>query len=266
VKTLAAVIKMLWNGECKYISSKFLKSVIGQQDNLFCGMDQQDSHEFLVMLIDWLQSDLQTISMVCLANTSRPLNLDPFVVLLCLQSNYVDNLPASEKAWLEFTKAKESFILRLFYGQIKSTVKCTICGEESATFDTFSNLSLELPMCNVDRYDITECFNLYFHGERISGWNCPRCKVPREAIKKLDISKLPPVLVIHMKRFHADGYSFRKKQALVDFPLTDLNMLQYVSPKERIHLANTNYRYNLYAVSNHYGTMESGHYTGEQRD
>jgi ubiquitin C-terminal hydrolase len=55
---------MLWNGECKYISSKHLKAAIGEQDHLFYGMDQQDSHEFLIMLIDWLQSDLQTISVV----------------------------------------------------------------------------------------------------------------------------------------------------------------------------------------------------------
>ena len=172
----------------------------------------------------------------------------------------MENLPASEKAWLEYTKAKESFILRLFYGQIKSTVKCTQCGEESATFETFSNLSLELPMYNIDRCHITECFNMYFHGEKISGWNCPRCKCARDAIKKLDISKLPPVLVIHLKRFYADSYSFRKKQIYVDFPLANLDMLGYVSPKEKIHV--TNHDYNLYAVSNHYGTMESGHYTG----
>lgn len=55
---------MLWNGECKYISSKHLKSAIGELDHLFYGMDQQDSHEFLIMLIDWLQSDLQTIPVV----------------------------------------------------------------------------------------------------------------------------------------------------------------------------------------------------------
>jgi ubiquitin carboxyl-terminal hydrolase 8 len=133
---------------------------------------------------------------------------------------------------------------------------------ESATFETFSNLSLELPMYNIDRYHITECFNAYFHGEQISGWNCPKCKEPRNAIKKLDISKLPPVLVIHLKRFYADGYGFQKKGAYVDFPLTDLNMLNYVSPKERAHHKNP--IYNLYAVSNHYGTMDSGHYTGKQ--
>lgn len=64
VRTLAALIKMLWTGDCKYISSKHLKAVIGEQDNLFFGCEQQDAHEFLIMLIDWLQSDLQTIHMV----------------------------------------------------------------------------------------------------------------------------------------------------------------------------------------------------------
>lgn len=32
---------------------------MGEQENLFHGRDQQDAHEFLVMLIDWLHSDLQ---------------------------------------------------------------------------------------------------------------------------------------------------------------------------------------------------------------
>jgi ubiquitin carboxyl-terminal hydrolase 8 len=156
--------------------------------------------------------------------------------------------------------------LRLFYGQIKSTVKCTVCHEESATFDTFSNLSLELPHVSLDRCHIMECFNSYFNGERINGWNCPKCKEPRDAIKKLDISKLPPVLIIHLKRFSAEAYtSFRKKTVLVDFPLTNLSMISYVAPSTRIHLSNSNYTYNLYAVSNHYGSMESGHYTGMRR-
>lgn len=70
VRTLAAVIKMLWSGECKYISSKHLKAAMGEQEHLFYGMEQQDSHEFLIMLIDWLQSDLQTIAVVSKAELS----------------------------------------------------------------------------------------------------------------------------------------------------------------------------------------------------
>lgn len=112
---------------------------------------------------------------------------------------------------------------------------------------------------------------MYFNGERVSGWSCPTCKAPRDAIKKLDISKLPPVLVIHMKRFYADSYSnstFRKKTIYVDFPLTDMTMLPYVARSEKNSGSNSKHTYKLYAVSNHYGTMESGHYTGQstQRD
>lgn len=64
VGALAAVITMLWRGDCKYISSKDLKAVIGEINHLFQGVDQQDSHEFFMMLIDWLQSDLQTMAVV----------------------------------------------------------------------------------------------------------------------------------------------------------------------------------------------------------
>lgn len=110
----------------------------------------------------------------------------------------------ADKAWLEFVKCEESYIMKLFYGQIKSTVKCIVCERESATYEGFSNLSLELPEWS-GRCTIAECMKMYFYGERISGWNCPTCKKPRDAIKKLDITKLPPVLVIHMKRFVAIG-------------------------------------------------------------
>lgn len=51
----------------------------------------------------------------------------------------------TSQAWKEFTKDRESIILKLFYGQIKSTVTCIECARESITFDSFSNLSLELP-------------------------------------------------------------------------------------------------------------------------
>lgn len=47
-------------------------------------------------------------------------------------------------------------------------------------------------------------------------------------------------------------------------------MMQYVARTEKNSGSNSKHIYNLYAVSNHYGTMESGHYTGEhlsqQRD
>lgn len=185
---------------------------------------------------------------------------------LSQQQSTTVKLPASEKAWLEYTKAKESFILRLFYGQIKSTLKCTGCSKESATYETFSNLSLELPHNHIDKCHINDCFNLFFHGEIVKDVQCDYCRQPRDAIKKLDISKLPPVLVVHLKRFYADSYTnstFRKKTIYIDFPLQNMSMLPYVARSEKNSGSNSKHVYSLYAVSNHYGTMESGHYTGE---
>lgn len=87
----------------------------------------------------------------------------------------------------------------LFYGQIRSTVKCRTCQHESATYEGFSNLSFELPQ-NSKQCDLKECMDMYFDGEIVDGWHCPKCNLKREAVKKLDISRVPPYLVIHFKR------------------------------------------------------------------
>ncbi|XP_053969324.1 ubiquitin carboxyl-terminal hydrolase 8 isoform X1 [Anastrepha ludens] len=241
VEEVAALIKVLWNGNYKCVASKDLRYVMGQYQQIFRGIEQQDSHEFLTILMDWLHSDLQTLH---------------------VPEKTRDNITPSEKAWLEFTKAKESLILHLFYGQIKSTVKCVDCNKESATYECFSNLSLELPS-NANVCFLTQCMDMYFSGELIHGWNCPNCKKKRDAVKKLDISKLPPVLVIHLKRFYADtdavGNSYKKKQNYVRFPLENLDMTPYIAKSES--RSATPKTYQLYGVSNHYGSMESGHYT-----
>ncbi|XP_023033993.1 ubiquitin carboxyl-terminal hydrolase 2 isoform X2 [Drosophila willistoni] len=239
IEEVAALIKELWNGQYKCVASRDLRYVVGQYQKIFRGVDQQDSHEFLTILMDWLHSDLQTLNV----------------------KQKRETITASEKAWMEFTKAKESLILHLFYGQMKSTVKCVTCNRESATYECFSNLSLELPE-NKELCYLNQCMDMYFSGERIHGWNCPNCKTKREAIKKLDISKLPPVLVVHLKRFHADPIqsgAYTKKQNYLRFPLENLEMTPYIARAESRTV--TPKIYQLYAVSNHYGTMEGGHYT-----
>ncbi|XP_017849882.1 ubiquitin carboxyl-terminal hydrolase 8 isoform X2 [Drosophila busckii] len=238
IEEVAALIKELWNGQYKCVASRDLRYVVGQYQKIFRGVDQQDSHEFLTILMDWLHSDLQT-----------------------LQGKLEAEHSASRKAWVEFTKSKESVILHLFYGQMKSTVKCITCNKESATYECFSNLSLELPQ-NANLCYLNQCLDMYFSGEKIHGWNCPNCKTKRDAIKKLDISKLPPVLVIHLKRFYADpsnAGAYVKKQNYLQFPLENLEMKPYTAKAES--RASTPKTYQLYAVSNHYGTMEGGHYT-----
>ncbi|KAK4787420.1 hypothetical protein SAY86_011253 [Trapa natans] len=89
-------------------------------------------------------------------------------------------------------------------------------------------------------------------------WYCPQCKERRQASKKLDLWRLPEVLVIHLKRF---SYSRSKKHKIgtfVNFPIHDFDLTDYVPNKK----SSARQLYELYALINHYGTsIGSGHYT-----
>ncbi|KAL2554151.1 ubiquitin-specific protease 8 [Forsythia ovata] len=88
-------------------------------------------------------------------------------------------------------------------------------------------------------------------------WYCPRCKEHRQASKKLDLWRLPDILVIHLKRFSYNRYFKNKLETFVDFPIDDFDLSSYIFDKKN----NFCHHYALYAVSNHYGGMGGGHYT-----
>ncbi|KAJ0232840.1 putative ubiquitin carboxyl-terminal hydrolase 11 [Hirschfeldia incana] len=87
-------------------------------------------------------------------------------------------------------------------------------------------------------------------------WYCPACKEHRQAKKKLDLWKLPEILVVHLKRFTYSRFLKNKIDTLVDFPIHDLDLSKYVMSKD-----GQSCLYELYAVSNHYGGLGGGHYT-----
>lgn len=86
---------------------------------------------------------------------------------------------------------------------------------------------------------------------------CPNCKERRQANKKLDLWRLPEILVIHLKRFSYTRFLKNKLETFVDFPVEDFDLSNYILQKN----GKACYRYTLYAISNHYGGMGGGHYT-----
>ncbi|XVF24583.1 hypothetical protein REPUB_Repub13aG0140400 [Reevesia pubescens] len=88
-------------------------------------------------------------------------------------------------------------------------------------------------------------------------WFCPQCKEQRQASKKLDLWRLPEVLVIHLKRFSYSRSMKHKLETFVNFPVHDLDLTNYVADKR----SSRSQLYELYALTNHYGGMGSGHYT-----
>ncbi|KAK9281366.1 hypothetical protein L1049_004266 [Liquidambar formosana] len=88
-------------------------------------------------------------------------------------------------------------------------------------------------------------------------WYCPQCKERRQASKKLDLWRLPEVLVIHLKRFSYSRSMKHKLETFVNFPIHDFDLTNYVANKS----SSRRQLYELYALTNHYGGMGSGHYT-----
>ncbi|XP_053717769.1 ubiquitin carboxyl-terminal hydrolase 15-like isoform X2 [Synchiropus splendidus] len=131
--------------------------------------------------------------------------------------------------------------------------------DERAVEDFEKHESMEYKPQKKSFFKLKDCIELFTTKEKLGAedpWYCPNCKQHQQATKKLDLWSLPPVLVVHLKRFSYSRYMRDKLDSLVDFPLRDLDMSEF--------LINPNAgpcRYDLIAVSNHYGGMGGGHYT-----
>ncbi|XP_053132252.1 ubiquitin carboxyl-terminal hydrolase 31 [Hemicordylus capensis] len=128
---------------------------------------------------------------------------------------------------------------------------------------------------------LSQCFQLYTKEEQLApddAWRCPHCKQLQQGSITLSLWTLPDVLIIHLKRFRQEGDRRMKLQNMVRFPLAGLDMTPHVvkrsqsswslpshwSPWRRPYGLGRDpedFVYDLYAVCNHHGTMQGGHYT-----
>jgi len=72
-------------------------------------------------------------------------------------------------------------------------------------------------------------------------------------VKKLEIYKTPKILIIQIKRFNR----IRKLDTKVYFPISNLDINKYIISEDK----NKNIKYDLFAVANHYGSLNFRHYT-----
>nr|XP_045012433.1 ubiquitin carboxyl-terminal hydrolase 8 isoform X2 [Jaculus jaculus] len=237
------IMKALWTGQYKYISPKDFKVTIGKINDQFAGYSQQDSQELLLFLMDGLHEDLNKAD-----NRKRHKEEN---------NDHLDDFKAAEHAWQKHKQLNESIIVALFQGQFKSTVQCLTCHKKSRTFEAFMYLSL--PLASTSKCSLQDCLRLFSKEEKLTDNNkfyCSHCRARRDSLKKIEIWKLPPVLLVHLKRFSYDGRWKQKLQTSVDFPLENLDLSPYViGPKNSLK------KYNLFSVSNHYGGLDGGHYT-----
>lgn len=160
--------------------------------------------------------------------------------------------------FLENLERDDDFSLKLYFPRES---RVNLGALESGVSVKTASSTISIDDC-LDRFRIEELLkddNKYY---------CAKCKEHQETYKKMDIYRLPKILVIQLKRFSKGGGSSKyggigrmmgssKNSDLVEFPIEGLDMGKYLLDKPD----DTEYIYDLYAVSNHMGSLYGGHYT-----
>ncbi|KAJ2598765.1 ubiquitin-specific protease doa4 [Coemansia sp. RSA 1721] len=269
----ARLVDNMWRGQYGSLSPIGFRSAVGNCSAQFKGNDQEDAQEFASFLLDALHESLNRVH-------PRP---PPDRDLTPEEEYQFEQLPDFQQAniqWERYIRRNWSIMTSIFQGQIQSRLTCLSCNSTSTTYYTFTELSVPIPSAGskpagatallrkstarngaATPVSIYQCLNAFAETETLDGenkWNCPRCRTKRKATKRLLVSRLPMVLVVHLKRFSTIGHFREKLETNVVFPTQQLQMDPYVINDVR---SQSPTRYNLYAVANHYGSLSAGHYT-----
>lgn len=119
----ALLIRRLWLEKTAYLSPDFMKVLFQKHSALamYSKNEQHDSQEFLHIFIDLLNEELQR--------------------------EHPEKHKNKEKipSWMAFLWNNCSIVKELFFGVLKSTLKCPECDFKSLNFEPFLNLSLHFP-------------------------------------------------------------------------------------------------------------------------
>lgn len=147
-----------------------------------------------------------------------------------------------------------SELLNLFCFSDLSTLNRTKCQEISYSLDIYNYLPLPVPVKEQKEYSVVDIMQKTMRDEVLEDKECEKCHVPFS--KKIERYTLPKILVLFLKRFNDENVRIKNNNNVTYTEILDMNnFLSEFSPQK-----DKNNEYELYAVINHSGTLESGHY------
>jgi len=221
--------------------SAFVHGFIGHVAPWFKLGVQEDSHEFLRLLIDAMQNSCIKIrgkeknDEIKKENDNDDSNDHNGYGNSDIVNND-ENGNADQNIDKEATKSSQEgneYAFRLFRGTVESIVKCSNCGSVSSTIDPIEDIGLEVTnsspsssttMSSVTtRYhgsysrgggkispppppssliDVTAALEKFITTEKLdSGYKCEKCGKVGQATKQSRLASIPPILTLHLKRF-----------------------------------------------------------------
>lgn len=241
------------------------KMLLNLEEDTFKVVDgrQEDAEEFLTCLLNGLSDEM--LSMMKLAVEQ------PAVETVAAATNDAPAEEASED-WQEVGAKGKSCVTRrvtnashvqtpiqsLALGMCRSCVKSE-SGDNSATLQPFYTLQLDIQDQAIQ--SVTDALGQNFANEKLDGFICSKTKKEIDATRTLSLEELPPILILHLKRFVYDGKTggVQKIMKQIEFGV-DLEISKNIlsaecrtSPKQR--------QYKLFGVVYHNGREATkGHY------
>ncbi|KAG5475885.1 hypothetical protein CUR178_03598 [Leishmania enriettii] len=248
INSFSFVIRELNRADCNFsVSASPFKAALGEYYAGFQNSNQQDSNEFLRVLLDGIHGALNR-------NESNRISFPE-----------IDNSKGTDddlarRYWAQYYQRNSSIIVDYCAFQERSSIVCPCCNHQSRSFNV--SLSIEIPVPRTSsRVSLDDCFAAYCREEILdnsSMYMCPNCRQKVNARKQLLFYSAPPVLFITLKRFrcYGDFTTASKVNSSVFFGKT-LDIALYMCSR----FSKTKYR--LVGIVNHQGNIHGGHYTAD---
>jgi ubiquitin C-terminal hydrolase len=218
--------------------SKFKKS-FSKEYKRFEGRQSNDSTFFLIYLFQYLQKILPKSK-----KSIRDISNFSFLKLNSKEEKEL------EKFLNRFESKNNSIIHDLFYYYQMSELMCSGCNEIKVSFQANNVLFLSLYDSITPLISLEQCINSYLFTKDKKGdkeFTCSSCGKPNLS-HVISIIKLPPILVINLKRVGEKG--------IYDH---DINIPFKFKTKNFEKLEKFNMEYELIGFIKHYGSAEDGH-------
>uniref|UniRef100_A0A8D3ATI4 Ubiquitin carboxyl-terminal hydrolase n=1 Tax=Scophthalmus maximus TaxID=52904 RepID=A0A8D3ATI4_SCOMX len=234
------LLEEMWTGRSSSCAPVEARSVLCSVLPQFNNYSQQDAQELLLFFLNALHDNLKKVA----KRQTRSPNGRP-------RRDHRRNCDAAA--------GRSTIVSRLFEGQLSYVTLCVHCDLQTHSTQSFTVLSLAIPT-DVIKCSMQECLSLFFEQTVLTGGErmlCSVCGLRRETAVLTRLDKPPEILILHLKRFGCKGKNQVKLRTNVVFPMKlDLSPFLSSSVQNTSHSS-----YHLYAVVNHAGHLNMGHYT-----
>ena len=180
---------------------------------LFRGNMHQDAHEFLNFLLNEIAEGLQRER----KEKQREEEEGPSE-----QEPPSPDSVSSSSSQHSTTPAPKTFIQTIFEGLLVNETRCLCCENVTSRDESFLDLSVDIEQNS----SVTHCLRNFSSVETLRGsdkFYCNSCRSLQEAEKRMRLKCIPPILIVHLKRFKYvevnQRYTLAKLSHRVVFPL-----------------------------------------------